>query len=64
MVSVELRRAEFDETVQVLEGLSGELDKMAAEHLQRSQTDYLRHEINERDGLYASTSVDAAILRG
>ena len=64
MVSVELRRAEFDETVQVLERLSGELDKMAAEHLQRSQTDYLRHEIKDRDGLYASPSVDVAILRG
>ena len=63
MVSVERRRAEFDETVQVLHRLTDELDKMAVEHLQRSQTDYLRHGVSARDGLITQTSVDTAAVK-
>ena len=45
MVSVESRRSENGEVLQVLGRLANELDKMADEHLQHSQADYLRHGI-------------------
>ena len=43
MISVESRRSENSEVLQVLSRLASELDKMAGEHLQHSQTDYLHH---------------------
>jgi len=60
MVSVESRRAELDETIRVLQGLTGQLDRMAVEHLQRSQTDYLRHGISERNGANTLVSLEIA----
>jgi two-component sensor histidine kinase len=43
MISVESRRSENSDVLQVLGRLASELDKMAGEHLQYSQADYLRH---------------------
>ena len=43
MISVESRRSGNSDVLQVLGRLASELDKMAGEHLQYSQADYLRH---------------------
>jgi histidine kinase len=56
MVSVHRRRAHSQDTIEVLQQLTVELDKMAAEHIRHSQTDYLRHGVNV-DGF--SNSADA-----
>jgi hypothetical protein len=50
MLSVESRRAELEETITVLDRITGEVDQMAAEHVQRSQNDYLRHGVAAADG--------------
>jgi len=42
MISVESRRTESSDVLQVLGRLADELDKMAGEHLQKAQSDYLR----------------------
>ncbi|HYA29583.1 MAG TPA: histidine kinase dimerization/phosphoacceptor domain -containing protein [Acidobacteriota bacterium] len=44
MISVESRRSENSDVLQVLGRLADELDKMGGEHLQHSQTDYLRRD--------------------
>ncbi len=41
MLSVESRRTEADETLAALNRIMAEVDKMAAEHVQRSKADYL-----------------------
>jgi len=56
MLSVQRRRTHNQETSEVLQQLADELDKMAAEHIRHSQTDYLRHGVKV-DGL--SNSVDS-----
>jgi hypothetical protein len=50
MISVETRRAVSDETLALLDRLSGELNKMADEHLRRSQADYLRYGVEASSG--------------
>ena len=50
MVSVESRRAENGETLDILGRLTKELDKMAHEHVRRSQADYLEYGIAAIDG--------------
>jgi uncharacterized membrane protein YhiD involved in acid resistance len=61
MLSVESRRAELEETLTVLDHITSEVDKMAAEHVRRSQDDYLRHGVAAADGsIIASTSTASA----
>jgi hypothetical protein len=57
MVSVESRRAETEEALGVLSRLNGELDKMAHEHVQRSQGDYLGYGIGANDGSITPASL-------
>ena len=61
MVSVESRRAESKETHDILSRLTKELDKMANEHVRRSQADYLEYGISAIDGsvVPASSSEDS-----
>jgi len=61
MVSVESRRAESKETLDILSRLTKELDKMANEHVRRSQADYLEYGISAIDGsvVPASSSEDS-----
>ena len=61
IVSVETRRAETEETISVLSRLTVELDKMAFEHVQRSQADYLLHGVGAGDGSIIPTSFVAEI---
>jgi hypothetical protein len=56
IVSVETRRAETEETISVLSRLTVELDKMALEHVQRSQADYLLHGVGAGNGSITPTS--------
>jgi hypothetical protein len=58
MISVEMRRANGEETLALLGRLSRELNKMADEHLRRSQTDYLRYGMEASGG-----TVEAAVNR-
>jgi hypothetical protein len=50
MVSVENRRTKTKNTLDVLGRLMAELDKMALEHVKRSQADYLQYSIAAADG--------------
>ncbi len=50
MISVEMRRANGEETLALLDRLKGELNKMADEHIRRSQADYLRYGVEAKDG--------------
>jgi hypothetical protein len=50
MLSVESRRAELEETIIVLDRITTEVDQMAAEHVERSQHDYLLHGVAAADG--------------
>jgi hypothetical protein len=56
MVSVEGRRAEAEETHIILARLTSELDKMALEHVRRSQADYLEYGIASADGTVSPAS--------
>lgn len=56
MVSVESRRAESEESLGILSRLTNELDKMAHEHIQRSQGDYLGYGVGSIDGSITPTS--------
>jgi len=59
MVSVQRRHVQSQETIEVLRQLTTELDKMAAEHIQRSQTDYLRHGVKADGFSNSAASVPA-----
>lgn len=48
MVSVESRRSENGNVLEVLGRLAAELDKMGGEHLRHSQADYLRQDGQEK----------------
>ena len=56
LVSVESRRAESKESLGILSRLTCELDKMAHEHIQRSQGDYLEYGVRSIDGSITPTS--------
>jgi two-component sensor histidine kinase len=56
MLSVESRRTELDETLAVLNRIIIEVDKMAVEHLERSQTDYLSRGVRAADGSIVGSS--------
>jgi len=58
MISVETRRADGDEALALLGRLSAELNKMADEHIRRSQADYLRYGMEASGG-----TVEAAVNR-
>lgn len=61
MVSVESRHAVTEETLQILGRLTSELDKMAREHVRRSQADYLEYGIASADGTISPpSSADAS----
>jgi hypothetical protein len=47
IVSIETRKAESEEALGILASLKAELDKMAHEHVQRSQIDYLEYRIGD-----------------
>jgi hypothetical protein len=51
MLSIESRRTENDETITVLARVLGHVDNMAAEHIRRSEADYLRYGVVVSDGL-------------
>ena len=51
MLSIESRRTEYDETITVLARVLGHVDNMAAEHIRRSEADYLRYGVVVSDGL-------------
>jgi hypothetical protein len=50
IVAVENRRTKTKNTLDVLGRLMAELDKMALEHVKRSQADYLQYGIAAADG--------------
>ena len=50
LVSIESRRTENGEALDILGRLKSELDKMAHEHRERSKVDYLRYGVSGADG--------------
>jgi hypothetical protein len=62
MLSVESRRAEAAESHSILDRLKAELDKMAEEHVRRSQSDYLGLGLGTSDGMISPVSDGAKIL--
>jgi hypothetical protein len=59
LVSIESRRTENDEALDILGRVKTELDKMAHEHRERSKVDYLRYGVSSVDGII-TPNADAA----
>jgi light-regulated signal transduction histidine kinase (bacteriophytochrome) len=56
LVSIETRRTENDEALEILARLKVELDKMAHEHRERAKVDYLRYGVSVTDGTITPNS--------
>jgi hypothetical protein len=64
MISVETRRADGEEALALLGRLRAELNKMAEEHIRRSQADYLRYGMEANDGtVEAAMNGQAAVAQ-
>lgn len=60
LLSLESRRTENDEALDILGRLKTELDKMAHEHRERSKVDYLRYGVSSTDGTITPSADDAS----
>jgi hypothetical protein len=56
MLAVESRRTDVSDTLAVLERVIAEVDKMASEHRERSQIDYLSQGVRAADGSIVASS--------
>ncbi len=59
LLSIESRKTENDEALEILGRLKTEIDKMAHEHRERSKVDYLRYGVSSADGTI-TPNADAA----
>ena len=60
MVSIETRNAESPESLEILQRIKTQLDDMAAQHVKRSQQDYLESGVAAEDGTIKPTESPAA----
>jgi hypothetical protein len=60
LLSLESRKTENNEALDILKRLTTELDKMADEHRERSKVDYLRYGVSSVDGTITPTADDAS----
>jgi hypothetical protein len=60
LLSIESRRTESDEALDILGRLKTEFDKMAHEHRERAKVDCLRYGVNGADGTITPNAADAS----
>ena len=60
LLSLESRKTENDEALDILSRLKTELDKMAQVHRERSKVDYLRYGVSKADGTITPNADDAS----
>ena len=60
LISLESRKTDNDEALDILGRLKTELDKMAHEHRERSKVDYLRYGVSGADGTITPSADDAS----